>query len=269
MLPCCWMANAAGCIRKLWAMSLWRIPSMGVRLRFSRALASKRLMYKRQTDSDQPSISFNQFDIFVCIYIYINIYICIWYIYISIHFEPQALDSDLCLNFFVWSEASKTFDQLRSPGHVFGLGAWMVSLWQTASFRSLFNMWVWYDLNWFDLRCAGLKSSEVRKEAAQQLVENAFPIESQASLTADGMYKNCQTIFILTMYIAHTGAHTTKEVQIQWLHQTTAWKALNKLQWFLFVCCGSLVPHRPIDVLVCTPDQDASQAIKYANVCRL
>lgn len=191
------------------------------------------------------------------------------YIYISIHFEPQALDSDLCLNFFVWSEASKTFDRLRSPGHVFGLGAWMVSLWQTASFRSLFNMWVWYDLNWFDLRCTGLKSSEVRKEAAQQLVENAFPIESQASLTADGMYKNCQTIFILTMYIAQKVPHTTKEVQIQWLHQTTAWKALNKLQWFLFVCCGSLVPHRPIYVLVCTPDQDASQAIKYANVCRL
>ena len=53
---------------------------MGVRLRFSRALASKRLMYKRQTDSDQPSISFNQFDIFVCIYIYINIYI---YMYTS------------------------------------------------------------------------------------------------------------------------------------------------------------------------------------------
>ena len=51
---------------------------MGVRLRFSRALASKRLMYKRQTDSDQPSISFNQFDIFVCIYIYVYYMISIY-----------------------------------------------------------------------------------------------------------------------------------------------------------------------------------------------
>ncbi len=42
MLRSCWIANPAGCIRKLWAMSLWRIPSMGVRLRFSRALVSKR-----------------------------------------------------------------------------------------------------------------------------------------------------------------------------------------------------------------------------------
>ena len=61
---------------------------MGVRLRFSRALASKRLMYKRQTDSDQPSISFNQFDIFVCIYILIYIYIYVYHVYdIYIYFD--------------------------------------------------------------------------------------------------------------------------------------------------------------------------------------
>jgi len=58
--------------------------------------------------------------------------------------HPEALSNEPLEDSFDGSEV----EVLSSPGHVFGLGAWMV-----------------------------------RKEAAQQLVENAFPIESQVDYT--------------------------------------------------------------------------------------
>ncbi len=133
-----------------------------------------------------------------------------------------------------------------------------------------------------------LQSLEVRKEAAQQLVENAFPIESQASLTADAVLLLWYTgTFHTAALIGENMSKIVKQIHINHVHCTygcpyydgstnpmiTSNDRMNSIEqvamiFFLFAvvhwCIANLYVY-----LVCIPDQDASQAIKYTHVWRL
>ena len=87
-----------------------------------------------------------------------------------------------------WHQQSSLSFWLRSPDHVFGLGAWMVPP-RERERRVKCEVRGWVKCEVWVLKSASQRSKaavawdrawQVRKEAAQQLVENAFPIESQA-----------------------------------------------------------------------------------------